>query len=374
MKSKRIATIVILSIIGVIVFVFAIRFATLGRRTAAKSIEEIQAEEGVPVDVLVVGRGTISHYLEMIGTVQGIEQVQVTSSFPLDVTEIAKREGDTVRKGEVVVRLARGSRGRAYHQYATAEQALENARNDLTRTENLYAEGAVSGQVLEQARLTYKDAKAQFDQAASVVDLVSPIDGVVTMVAATVGEEALPGLSLATVASIERVRVRCFIGYAEAARMRVGQQARVDLPAGGRAAPADPGAGPEGPAAIGGEVSRVSLSADPVTKLFLVEVTCDNKDNALRPGAVTSVHVLVDQQVDALTVPSDALFERSGNPCLFGVAAGRARLVEVTVGTDNGDSVEIKGGVAEGDTVVFRGQYGLSDGARVKIHSVEGMK
>ena len=54
------------------------------------------------------------------------------------------------------------------------------ARLDLERMQNLFDEGAVSGQSLEQARLAYENAKAQYDQAASVVDLVSPIEGVVT--------------------------------------------------------------------------------------------------------------------------------------------------------------------------------------------------
>jgi RND family efflux transporter MFP subunit len=375
MNSKRIATIVILSVIGLIVAVFVVRFATIGRRTVAKSIEEIQEEEGVPVDVHVVSRGTISSYLEILGTVQGIEQVQMTSSLPLDVAEITKSEGDAVKKGDVVIRLARGRRGRAYHQYATAEQALENAENDLKRTENLFREGAVSGQTLEQARLAYKNAKAQLDQAASVVDLVSPIDGIVTMVGATVGEEALPGAPLATVASIDRLRLRCYVGYDEAGRLRVGQEARVELPADGRGARADSATSETwGRSDVEGEVSRVSFSADPEMKLFLVEITCDNVNDGLRPGMVTSIHVLVDQKSDALTVPSDALFERDEKDYIYSVASGRARLVEVAVGTDNGDSVEITHGVAEGDTVVFRGQYRLADGARVKVHSIEGMK
>lgn len=374
MSSKRVATIVILAILGVVVAIFVLRFATIQRRTAAKSIEEIQAEEGVPVDVRVARRGTIARYVEFLGNVEGINQVQITSSLPLDVTEIVEHEGAEVDKGDVIVRLARGRRGRAFHQYATAEQALENARKDLERTENLYREGAVSGQTLEQARLAYENAKAQFDQAASVVDLVSPIDGVVTMVTATVGAEALPGEPLATVAAVDRMKVRSYVGYAEVSLLRVGQTAYVQVPRpGGRGKPAAQ-ASPAGQAsdAAGGQVSRVSLSADPGTNLYLVETTCDNPNGTLRPGMVTTVKVLVEEETNALSVPRIALIERGDRDYVYTVNAGVARLVEVSLGTESGDDVEVLGGVAEGDSVVVRGQYRLADGARASVVTVEG--
>jgi RND family efflux transporter MFP subunit len=374
MSSKKIAMIVIMATLGLVVVVFVLRFATIKRRTVAKSIEEIQAEEGVPVDVTLARRGEIARYEEILGTVMGIEQVQITSSLALDITAIVKREGEKVKKGDVIIRLARGQRGKAYHQYAMAEQALENAKNDLERTENLHREGAVSGQALEQARLAYENAKAQFDQAASVVDLTTPIDGVVTMVAATIGSEAAPGVPLATVASIDRMRVRSFVGYSEITKLRLGQKAYVILPTDGvRTGTAASRAAPGGRSSIEGEVARVSRSADPQNNLYLVEVTCDNEDDRLLPGMVVTVSVLVDEETDALSVPSDALILRDGKRYLYTIANNRARLVEVGVGTNSGDRVEITSGVAEGDTIVFRGQYRLTDDARVKIHSTEGM-
>jgi hypothetical protein len=51
--------------------------------------------------------------------------------------------------------------------------------------------------------------------------------------------------------------------------------------------------------------------------------------------------------------------------------ANQAALTEVTVGLDSGDLLEIRSGIAEGDTVVVRGQNQLSDQVRVNIHRVE---
>jgi multidrug efflux pump subunit AcrA (membrane-fusion protein) len=53
--------------------------------------------------------------------------------------------------------------------------------------------------------------------------------------------------------------------------------------------------------------------------------------------------------------------------------SNHARVSEVSVGTDNGEVVEVLDGVAEGDTIVTRGQFRLSDNALVKIRAVERM-
>jgi RND family efflux transporter MFP subunit len=376
MKSKRIATIVVLSLVGLIVALIAVRFATIKRRAAAASIEEIQAAEGIPVDVQVVRKRPIAQYNELLGTVEGIEQVQITSSLPIDVTGIAKREGDPVRKGDVIIRLARDRRGKAFHQYATLKQALDNAKSDLERTENLHREGAVSGQALEQARLAYENAKAQYDEAASVVDLVSPIDGIVTMVNATVGSEAIPGAPLATVAEIDRMRVRCWVGHNEIAAMQTGQMAYVDSPVGASAtasrdSSAAAGAGSPG---IEGEITRVSLSSDPATKLYLVEVTCGNAGGELRPGMVATVRVLVGENANALPIPSDAVIRRDDKSYVYRARSNRAVFTEVSLGADSGDFIDVTRGISDGDTVVVRGQFRLTDNARVRIRATEGMK
>ncbi len=364
MKSKRIAVIVVSSIVALIVVLFVLRFATRRGQTAASSIDEIQAAEGIPVDVQIVQTGTVSRYLEILGTVRGIEQVHITSSLAIDITEIAKRAGDPVKNGDVIIRLARDRHGKAYHQYAMAEQALENAKLDLQRIENLHKEGAVSGQSLEQARLAYHNAKAQFDQASSVVDLVSPIDGVVTMVSATVGSQAAPGVPLATVASIDRMRVRCNVGYQEVIQLEVGQKAYIGISKGtGRDNDTEDG--------IEGEVTRVSLSSDPDTKLFLVEVTVDNRDGTLRSGIIATASVLVNQRADVITIPTGALLHRNQKSYVYRVTSNHARMSEVTAGIASGGFVELLDGVAEGDTIVTRGQFRLNDNARIKIHGIE---
>jgi RND family efflux transporter MFP subunit len=365
MTPKKIGRLVLLGILLVVVILFAVRFATLRGQTPASSIDEIQAAEGFPVDVRIVEKGTIARYLDLIGNVQGIEQVDLKSALAIDVTGILKEAGDKVKKGEVVIQLARDRRGNAFHQYATARQALENAKADLERMENLYNEGAVSGQMLEQARLAYKNASSQYNEAASMVDLISPIDGIVTMVNATVGSTAMPGAPLATVATMDKVRIRCFVGQEEVGNLRVGQRALIKT--------TPDAASPLNDAnAVEGTVSKVAISADPETMLFLVEVTADNRDGRLRPGVAASLSILIEEKMDVVNVPATSLVARGDEVFVYLVREGRAHLSVVSLGVDSGDYIELTGGVTPGDTLVFRGQYRLADGVAVKIRRIEG--
>jgi membrane fusion protein (multidrug efflux system) len=364
MKAKRIAILTLLILAAVVIILFVVRFANLRGQEEALSIDEIQTAEGFPVDVREITRGNVSRYLEILGNVQGLEQVDIRSSLPIDITDVLKQEGDRVKKGEVVVRLARDRRGQAFHQYSTAKQMLDNAKLDLTRMENLHEEGAVSGQMLEQAQLAYKNAKAQYNEAVSMVDLISPIDGIVTMVGASEGTTAVPGEALVTVATIDRVRIRCFVGHEEIKQIQVGQVARIQTGSSG---------GEDQSSIIKGTVTRVAMSSDPETMLFPVEVMADNPGEQLKPGSVASLALLVEEKENVLNVTMDALVQREGKNYVYLVRSNQAKLAPLTLGMSNGKVAEITNGLSPGDTLVVRGQYRLSDNVKVLIRHFEGM-
>jgi RND family efflux transporter MFP subunit len=356
------AKLIISALFIVIVLLFVVRFMALKGRTTALSIEEIQAAEGIPVDVMILEKGSIDRYLELLGEIQGIEQVEIVSALGIDITEIVKRDGERVKKGDVVVRLARDRAGNAYHQYSLAEQAYENARRDVGRMENMFKEGAVSEQLLEQARLNFRNANAQLQQARSMVDLVSPINGVVTRVDATEGTAAVPGMPLVTIASTGQVRVRCFVGQDEIGLLRTGQPAEICL--------TTLTAGGEERCKVQGTVHTVSLSADAASKLFLTEVIADNADGTLRAGLVASVKILVEKNEDVLTIPEDALVRRAESDFLYLIKQGFAVMTPVERGVSNGERIALSGSIAEGDTFVVRGQFKLTDGKKVRINEL----
>ncbi|MBI4721049.1 MAG: efflux RND transporter periplasmic adaptor subunit [Chitinivibrionia bacterium] len=333
MTVGKTAKVITGAIFILIVIVFVFRFVALRGRTSAMSIDEIQAAEGIPVDVLVLEKGSISRYLDLMGEVEGIEQAEISSSLPIDIVNIVRREGERVKKGDLIIELARDRAGNSFHQYALAREAYDNAKRDAERMENMFKEGAVSEQMLEQARLNCRNANAQFQEARSMVDLVSPIDGIVTRVDAVEGKPAVPGMPLATVASTGTVRVRCMVGQDEVRLLKPGQSVRICLSsiAGSR------DTGDTTACEADGEVQRVSLSADAGSKLFLAEIVADNGEGKLKPGLVASVKVLVEKTDDIITIPQDALVRRMAGDFMYLVRNGMAVMTPVTQGVSNGE-------------------------------------
>jgi HlyD family secretion protein len=84
-----------------------------------------------------------------------------------------------------------------------------------------------------------------------------------------------------------------------------------------------------------------------------------------RPGMSAVVHLEVREAADAVTVPAAAVFSADGQDAVWVVRDGRAERVEVTVGVQGQDVVQIVSGVAAGDSVVVRGTDQVSAGQEV---------
>ena len=118
-------------------------------------------------------------------------------------------------------------------------------------------------------------------------------------------------------------------------------------------------------------VHSVGRTADEGTGTYPVELWLDNPDGVLRAGMVTRVRLPNDDAEAVLRVPRSALVRRGGTLAVFvvegPVGALDARVREVRVGRQGGESVELLEGVRAGERVVIEGQFALSDGAPVVI-------
>ena len=117
-----------------------------------------------------------------------------------------------------------------------------------------------------------------------------------------------------------------------------------------------------------GRVSIVNITADPVSKKFKVEVTVDNPDLALRPNTFGEVSLEVSTHEHALVIPQNAVLE---NRYVFRVKdSNTVERVELNLGLQNSDRIEVINGLKEGDLVVVEGNFGLEDGTQIEIREV----
>ncbi len=334
-----------IALVLIVLILIIYRIATQGSVERAQSISEIQKTKGVPVEVSTVGRTELSRYIHLNGTVEGIEQGKAIASVSDKIVELNARIGDYVQKGDIIAKLDPEN---PQARVTQAELALQDAERELKRMEALQQIGAVSQQMLDKTKLAYDIAESNLQQARTLIWVKSPISGVIVDLPYAAGETPPPGEAVATVAKVERIRVKVEASPEQRGELRVGQEAWIYL----TAAPQK---------RIKGRVEKVALSADPKSRMFKVYITAENRDGYLQPGIPVETEVTVEKLKDIIAIPRDALTKVKGKTVVY-LASDRAKMVEVVTGITVRELVEIKSGLSEGQEVVVHGLENLSDG------------
>jgi multidrug efflux pump subunit AcrA (membrane-fusion protein) len=243
--------------------------------------------------------------------------------------------------------------------YDMKDKTLKAAQAALASAEahvKLLEEGTRS-EMIDEAVALLDVAKADLEHAELALDwcqIRSPIDGVVVQLLARQGQFFDRAVSLGTVIDLSELFVQVRIPSAEFANVRVGNE--VDVTA--TSAPKE---------VFRGTVARIGGEADPLTGNIMVYVAIKNREQHVRPGFGCQARVFLPEIKDVVAVPMSAVADRSGTPVVTVVRDGKAYEVEVRLGTETHEFVQIVEGLEPGDVVATAGGYGLPEGCPVRI-------
>ena len=345
---------IVLGIIGLAAGALVVlRVVQASRGTpAAAEVDEIRARTGIPVEVALVTEAPLVVRRGFTGVLRGIRNATIRARTDDEIVEIPVRVGQNVRMGQVVIRQSSDGSMAAVRQ---AEAAHEQAKRTVDRLRPLQERGAISDQDWDTAVTGLRVAGANLEAARRSVDLVSPIDGVVTDILLTRGSMPESGDPLMRVSDLSRVQVLIQASVEQVRELAVGHPAR--LPA----------------QQLEGRVSRVAMQADPASRLLEVELTFPGPGargtpepgcEAAIPGTLVNAEIEVGRRAQALMVPEVAV--RDGAVWVVDdqdVAHRRT----VDVGLVGDGMVEVLSGLSPGERVVVAGASLLSDGARTRV-------
>jgi membrane fusion protein (multidrug efflux system) len=221
----------------------------------------------------------------------------------------------------------------------------------------LFKEGAISESQYDAAKTEFEVNKASFEAVSRMVDVQSPISGVVTAINVSEGEYVAVGQKLATVAATDKLRVKLSVNPDEVSLFDIGSQVTVHADAAGDAAR--------------GRVVAIASSADPVTRAFEIEALIDNSQGHFRPGMFVTVDFIQENLEDVIVVPRPAVLNLDDRWSVFVVENGVARKRLVELGSEVDGHIVIKSGLAVGDTLVVLGQDYIEDGFAVNVSSLD---
>ena len=309
----------------------------------------------IVVETHTVQTRALADDVSAVGSLVSNESVVLRPEVSGRIETIRFRDGETVRRGAVLVELDSAVE-RAELQQARASLTL--AESNFRRTQDLFGRKFVSQSSLDDARAKLEVARAGLALAQARLarmQIRAPFDGVVGIRSVSPGDFVQDGDALINLEDIATLKLDFRLPELYLDRVRPGQALELSSDV------------------LPGEVHSATVEAiDPLVdaqgRAVRLRASLVNPDMRLRPGVFARVRLILAERAEVPVVPEAALVPAPGNTqFVYRVEDGKVQRVSVTTGQRRDAMVEVVDGLAPGAVVVTAGQLKLRDGAAVKV-------
>lgn len=313
---------------------------------------------------VAVAKITRGPAVEAVYATAVVEPVNWSGVAPLHtgrVTEVAVREGDAVKAGDL---LARMDDSDLQAQLAEAQSLESFQKTELDRATKLLKEGHIPKDQYDARESALAQTQAHIrthEEQIRQLSLFAPMDGTVLWRDIEPGEVAEAGREIFWVGSPRPLRLEAEVDEKDIPRIAAGQKVLIT-------ADAFPGQ------VMQGNIASISPKGDPVNKSYRVYASLSD-DTKLMIGMTVETNTVVQEKQNALLVPSEAIVTYDGKTYVWKAATDSdgsiALLAPVKTGIAGGQMTEIStefDEVREGDSVILSlPPDGLLDGAKIRI-------
>jgi multidrug efflux pump subunit AcrA (membrane-fusion protein) len=299
------------ALIWLVVIVIIAFIGYRGYKAYQKSqVKEVFVEEKTkPVEIQVVKATPFKRSLTFTGDVKGIEEIDVFPKVSGKLVKINVREGDRVKKDQVL---------------ALVDRDIAGMKFELS-------------------------------------EVISPVEGIIGWVFLDEGAEVSPastspqmGTPIFRVVNMDQVKVVINVIEKDIPKIKMGQTAEISSDA-----------YPD--KTFSGKVSLISPVVDRLTRSAGVEITLSNPGHLLKPGMYAQVSITTEKTREALLINSYSILEKGDKRSVFVIRDQKAYMKSVETGDFGSDLIEIKAGLTPGETLVISGHNRLSHGDSVRI-------
>ena len=305
----------------------------------------------VAVHVQRVQESTSHPQVELVATIQAVQQAAIAAKVTGTITQLPVVLGSRVKKGDLLVKI---SAEEISARLLQAQAHLDQAKRNLARERKLLKKNATTPETVKSMQDMFAVAQASVQEAKAMLGyttITAPYDGVITKKLANSGDLATPGTPLLQLENDARLQAVTAIPESLINLLIEGDSLSVIIPS--------------ARITVTGSVAEIAPSIDPLSRTAPVKINIP-PDAPLKTGMFARV-ILPVNPAATLFIPASAVVPFGQMDKVFVLEDGTAQLRLVRTGGKMGEQVEILAGLSAEDQVIVDNNRLLVSGQPVTV-------
>jgi len=330
-----------------------------------KTIKELDPQEKIPlITIFTAKEAVFNHFVELQGNVDTKQNLVIYPEYSGVLSRVYVKDGQKVSKGQILAKIDDGGLSQ---QLSQLEIQSNLAKTTFERQERLWNQKIGSEIQFLQAKAAYEgqlEATKQLQQQVGKTVVRAPFSGTIDDVITDQGSVVIPGQSqLFRIVNLDDMYIQTDVPERYVSDIVEGKKVKVEFPVLAKE--------------VDAKVRQAGNFINPTNRTFKVEVAFPNKGMDIKPNLSAKLKINDYTNEKAILIPQSIISEN---------AEGRQYVYTITNKTDNkatvkrefietgktqGDYIEVRSGIQNGEEIIDEGARSVKDGQDVKVLNSE---
>lgn len=324
--------------------------------SASDSTAVNKADIGTAVTAYQLTPSTFNHYFTVQGVVETDQNALIYPEAPARITSIKVKEGDNVKKGQVLMVL--DSRI-ITNQIDEMKLRLSLAETIFKKQKSLWDQEIGSEIQYLEAKNNFESLQQSLEALQAQQDLytiTAPFSGIMDEIVPKEGEMANPAMAIGRLINTTNVYIKADVTERYLAVIKAGDEVEVTFPSMGISRMS--------------KIERLGNFINPANRTFKVRIGLDNNDMSLKPNLLGELKIKDYSKDSAAVIPTSLVqMTPTGDEFVFAIVEGRAQKVAIETGLSFEDVIEVTAGLKGTEQLIDRGARSIKEGDKLTIKS-----
>lgn len=313
------------------------------------------------ITTFVAKKEVFNHYLEIQGNVTTKDLLVITPEYNGILTHVYVKEGQQVRKGQVLAKIDDGGLGQ---QLSQLQIQAELAKTTFERQKRLWEQNIGSEIQYLQAKSTFESQSSavnQLQQQMAKTKVIAPFSGTIDAIITEQGSVVAAGQSqLMRIVNLDNMYIETDVPENYITEVTEGRSVEVNFPILGKS--------------MMSSIRQAGNFINPANRTFKIQVDIPSQEKGIKPNLTARLKINDYTNKDALLIPQSIISENAdGEQYVYkvleknGKDEGTAEKIIITTGRTQGDVIEVLQGIEDGAEIIKEGARSVEDGQTVKV-------